>query len=250
MALCLFVLSSSLSLPLLDLSAKTRDLTPDYSFSLVLWGGQLSEVKKQIRLKLRCARARAFHEDQAHGGTAAGRLADMGAALVEEVTADVVAGYVPISNEIDPRQLMASFAAAGARLCLPEVVESGAALRFREWTPGALLTSGKLGTLQPLAEADELVPDVLLVPLLGVDHSGVRLGQGGGFFDRTLEGLRQGPAAKGAAKMVKAFGVAFDDQIVDSLPVESHDQLLDGLLTPSACILWDENRQRRFLAQR
>ena len=221
-------------------------LAANHSFSLVLWGGQLSEVKKTLRLKLRRARARAFHEDQAHGGTAAGRLADMGAALVEEVAPDVVAGYVPIANEIDPRQLMTLFAEAGSRLCLPEVVETGTALRFREWTPGALLTSGKLGTLQPLPEADELVPDVLLVPLLGVDHGGVRLGQGGGFFDRTLKGLRQG----GATKPVKAFGVAFDDQIVDSLPVESHDQLLDGLLTPSACILWDENRQRRFLAQR
>lgn len=202
--------------------------------------------KQELRGKLRRRRKRAFEEDQAHGGVAAAQLAEMAQALVQQPLPSVVSGYMPISNEIDPRPLMAVFANAGAHLCLPEVVDKGTALIFRGWTPGDLMSSGKLGTLQPLAEVEELVPEFLIVPVLGVDNKGVRLGQGGGFYDRTLAKLRGG----GDAGDVRAIGVAFDEQIVDELPCEPHDQLLDGLVTPTSVVVWDERRQRSFLAQR
>ncbi len=86
------------------------------------------------------------------------------------------------------------------------------------------------------------MPDFLIVPVLGVDAKGVRLGQGGGFYDRTLAALR-------AAGAVRAFGAVYDEQIVDELPHEPHDQLLDGLITPTSLMVWDEQRQRSFLAQ-
>ncbi len=107
--------------------------------------GCLAGKKQAFRDKLRRRRARAFLEDQAHGAAAAGQVAGIAAALLEPPLPRVVAGYMPISNEMDPRPLMAAFAAAGARLCLPEVIEKGAALRFRAWAPGDLLSSGQLG---------------------------------------------------------------------------------------------------------
>lgn len=204
--------------------------------------GCLTGEKQGYRDKLRRRRARAFADDQGHGSVAGEQIVKMAAALFEPPLPQVVAGYMPISNELDPRPLMAAFAQAGARLCLPEVVEKASPLRFRAWAPGDLLSSGILGTVHPVMEAEELVPDFLIVPVLGVDARGVRLGQGGGFYDRTLAALR-------AEGDVRVFGAAFDEQLVDELPQASHDQLLDGLVSPGALIMWDEQRQRKFLAQ-
>lgn len=198
--------------------------------------------KKQLRDMLRRLRKQAFQDDADAGSQAAEQLRLMAAPLIEAHKPQVVAGYIPIANEIDARPLMSDFAELGARLCLPEVVELGHALRFRVWSPGALLTSGKLGTLQPTDDAEIVTPDLVLVPLLGIDGGGARLGNGGGFYDRTLEQLR--------LKSILAYGVAFDEQVVDCLPVESHDQLLDGLVTPTSCLKWDDRRQRVYLAQR
>lgn len=202
----------------------------------------MTDKKKLLRAKMRRLRAQAHHDDAVNGALAAGQLRDLAAPLIEAIKPEIVAGYIPIANEIDARPLMAAFSALGARLCLPEVVELGEALRFREWTPGALLSSGKLGTLQPTEDAEILEPELVLLPLLAVDRRGVRLGQGGGFYDRTLEQLRE--------RSILAYGVAFDEQLVDCLPVETHDQMLDGLITPTSSMKWDDNRQRIFLAQR
>ena len=196
--------------------------------------------KQKIREALRRQRVQAFREDEDFGVEAAKRLVVMGQKVIESGGFSVVAGYVPMGSEIDPRPLMMGFAGAGARLCLPEVLRKSSPLQFREWQPGAMLVSGLLGTLQPMESAFVLEPDLLLVPLLGVDSLGVRLGQGGGFYDRTLEQLGQG---------VRAYGVAFDSQVVERLPVEGHDQLLDGVITPSCCISWTDERKLRYLAQ-
>ena len=69
-------------------------------------------------------------------------------------------------------------------------------------------------------------PDVVLVPLLAFDSGGYRLGYGGGFYDRTLAGLR-------AKKAITAVGLAYDEQKVDALPHDSYDERLDWVLTPS-----------------
>lgn len=205
-------------------------------------GTAMKEIDKQkIREKLRRKRAQAFEADRSEGARAALGLAEMGSELVINMQASIVAGYIPVGSEIDPRPLMLSFQTAGASLCLPEVVEKGSPLIFRAWSPGNMLVSGLLGTLQPGPEQAKLTPDFVLVPLLGVDEEGVRLGQGGGFYDRTLPHLR----AQGA----RAFGVAFDAQLVTALPREDHDQLLDGVITPSCCKVWEPGGQARYLAQ-
>ena len=69
-------------------------------------------------------------------------------------------------------------------------------------------------------------PDILLVPLLAFDAQGRRLGYGGGFYDRTLAGLR-------ARKRIVAVGLAYDEQQIDEVPHLDYDQRLDWVLTPS-----------------
>ena len=201
----------------------------------------MSVEKKNLRQKLRRKRAQAFQSDQDNGALAADMLAQKGQALLSLPNISIVAGYIPIGSEIDPRALMNQFVPLGATLCLPQVIDKNQALQFRTWSPGDMLISGKLGTLQPMSSAAIVEPDLIFVPLLGLDLKGVRLGQGGGFYDRTLELLK----SKGA----RAYGVAFDEQIVDDLPNEPHDQLLDGVITPSLCKIWNDERQANYIAQ-
>jgi 5-formyltetrahydrofolate cyclo-ligase len=136
----------------------------------------------------------------------------------------VVSGFWPIKDEIDIRPLMAHLHAEGCRLALPVVRGRGQRLSFRAWQPGDPLESGVFGTLQPAAGCETLEPDVLLVPLLACDAEGWRLGYGGGYYDRTLEALRQ-------QRKVTAIGVGFDLQFVPDVPHGADDQRLDWLLT-------------------
>jgi 5-formyltetrahydrofolate cyclo-ligase len=136
----------------------------------------------------------------------------------------IVAGYVPMRSEIDPRPLLQKFAARGARLALPAIVTRDAPLIFRSWRIDDELERGPFGTLQPADSAAPLQPDIVLVPLAAFDRRGHRIGYGGGYYDRTLQKLR-------AAATIVAAGVAFAMQEVETIPASPHDALLDIVLT-------------------
>jgi len=137
-------------------------------------------------------------------------------------TAPVLSGYLPIHSEIDPRPAMA---AHPGPVCVPVVQGAGHALQFHRWTPDTELVEGPFGAMVP-AQAALLVPQILLVPLLAFDERGYRLGYGGGFYDRTLAGLR-------AAGPVLAIGLAYGAQEQPRVPTEPTDQPLDLIVTES-----------------
>jgi 5-formyltetrahydrofolate cyclo-ligase len=139
-------------------------------------------------------------------------------------TPAVVSGFWPIKEEIDIRPLMIELSNQGCQLALPVVQGKGLPLIFRAWRPGDSLEQGVFGTLQPSAKREVIEPEALIVPLLACDEEGWRLGYGGGFYDRTLAGLR-------AKKAVTAVGVGFNDQFVPEVPHGPSDQRLDWLLT-------------------
>lgn len=139
----------------------------------------------------------------------------------------VVAGYMPMRSELDPQVLMRHLAGTGTVLCLPDVLADAAPLAFRRWSPDDALTTGRFDIAVPMPEADTLVPDVLLVPMLAFDRQGHRLGYGGGYYDRTIAELR----ARGDAL---AVGLAFSGQVRDDLPFEVHDIRLDWIVTETA----------------
>jgi 5-formyltetrahydrofolate cyclo-ligase len=141
----------------------------------------------------------------------------------------VVSGYWPMADEMDPRPILHRLAAAGHVIGLPVVIGRGAPLVFRRWHPGTDLVAGTFGVMTPGPEAPEVVPRVVLVPLLAFDRAGYRLGYGGGFYDRTLEALR----AKGE---VLAVGLGYACQEVAAVPREPTDQRLDWLVTERAVI--------------
>eukprot|EP01041_Mallomonas_annulata_P029213 gene29213-51171_t len=117
--------------------------------------------------------------------------------------------YSPLGSELDPGAIRI----AGAQRALPVVVERDAALVFRRYRPGDLLEPDVLGLPAPTRDAEVVFPDVLFVPLLAFDRRGGRLGQGGGFYDRSLAALRaRGP--------VRAVGLGYAGQEVDQLTFE------------------------------
>lgn len=141
----------------------------------------------------------------------------------------VVASYYPIGSEIDPRPLAETFMCEQVKIALPVLEGPDLPVTFKRWSPGEPLERGPFGVLEPVADARTVTPDLVLVPLVAADRTGGRLGYGKGYYDRTLAGLR-------AAGRVRAIGLAFDEQLVDAIGVESHDQPLDWIITPTEVI--------------
>ena len=104
----------------------------------------------------------------------------------------------PIRNEYDARHLARTLREAGALTALPVVVAPKTPLVFREWHPGVELAEGPLGIPYPVGSR-EVAPRAVLLPMNGWDAQGYRLGYGGGFFDRTLAGLKEKPLVIGVS---------------------------------------------------
>ena len=152
------------------------------------------------------------------------RATDHFFAHVELAEGAIVSAYWPMGDELDPRPLIHRIQAAGHTIGLPVVVAKDAPLIFRDWTPETRFVPGGFKTEVPEPGAPEVVPTVLLVPLLAFDLKGYRLGYGGGFYDRTLTKLR-------AAGDITAIGFAYEGQLVAEVPRAEYDQPLDAILT-------------------
>jgi len=138
-----------------------------------------------------------------------------------------LAGYMPIRTEISPINAMSEAAAYGP-VGVPVIREAGQPLWFSAWEPDCDMVAGPFGAFVP-ALGVEIIPEILIVPLVAFDRNGGRLGYGGGFYDRTLEGLRaRGP--------VLAIGYAFEAQEASGLPLEPTDQPLDMIVTENGVI--------------
>lgn len=136
------------------------------------------------------------------------------------------AGYMPTGSEIDCRPLAEALRAAGLAELLP-VLQPDLSLSFRPWPAGAPLRIGGYGIPEPDSDTPYEQPDFVLVPLLGFDGRGFRLGQGGGHYDRALARL---PLA------CRFIGVGFAGQRTETLPIESHDRPLDAVLTEAGLL--------------
>lgn len=140
----------------------------------------------------------------------------------------VLSGYMPMRSEIDPLGVMRAHLGP---VCVPIVPGRAQPLLFHRWTPEMPMIEGRFKALVP-ETAEEIVPEVLLVPLLAFDRRGYRLGYGGGFYDRTLAGLR-------AQGRVLAIGYAYAAQEVPEVPIEPTDARLDAIVAGGA-VIWPE----------
>jgi 5-formyltetrahydrofolate cyclo-ligase len=183
----------------------------------------LADIKKQARREAAGRRA-ASHE--ALKDTAGEVLARRG--LPVALTPGVVSGFMPYKSEITTIALLNRLRREGWVTALPVVLGEGQPLAFRTWAPGETLVPGVWNIPIP-EKAQEVLPDVLLVPGLAFDRAGYRLGYGGGFYDRTLVKLR-------AFKSVVAVGVGYHAQVVDAVPRAPYDQPLDFVMTEEETI--------------
>jgi 5-formyltetrahydrofolate cyclo-ligase len=154
----------------------------------------------------------------AQSGTNAGVLSE----VLAGYRGAPVAGFMPIGTEIDPSPALAEACAHGP-VGLPVIEAAGLPLRFALYVPGMQMIEGAFKALIP-EKITWMVPEIVIVPLVAWDAQGGRLGYGGGYYDRTLEGLRaRGP--------VLAIGFAFNVQKAEALPLEPTDQPLDMIVT-------------------
>jgi 5,10-methenyltetrahydrofolate synthetase len=133
----------------------------------------------------------------------------------------VVGIYWPFRGEFDPRYAMKALRDRGARAALPIVVTKAAPLQFREWWPGAPMARGVFDL--PVPDGTAIVqPQALLIPPIGFDAQGYRLGYGGGYFDRTLACLTPQPLK---------IGVGFELSRIPTIHPQHHDVPMDFIVT-------------------
>jgi 5-formyltetrahydrofolate cyclo-ligase len=136
------------------------------------------------------------------------------------------AAFVPDELEPGHGRLPAAYTQLGARVLLPVVPTEGRELVWAVDT--GRLGPGRFGLLEPLGPrlgATAIgTADVVIVPAVAVARDGIRLGRGGGYYDRALRHVRPGAAL---------VAVVFDDEVVDELPDEPHDLRVTAVVTPS-----------------
>ena len=143
-----------------------------------------------------------------------------------------IAGYCAMPNEADISALLTQIEGRGAALALPWIGEQGQDMLFRSWTGGAPLNIAADKFLQPLSTAKQVVPDIVLIPLLGFDRQGTRLGQGAGYYDRAL--------ARESAPL--RIGIAWSLQEFENLPADPWDMPLDAILTEAEWVIPETSR--------
>ena len=183
--------------------------------------------KDQMRRALVAQRS-AHHK--AHGEGEAEALAEFVSSNADKqlgaISDKIIATYLPMGGELDPRPLMQALRKNGNSICLPVCINEDAPLVFRRYRHNDALLPDDMGIAAPRATAQQVTPDIVLLPLLAFDGQGHRLGRGGGFYDRTLAELKK-------RSDCRFIGLAFDMQMVDKCPIAPHDEALHAVLTPS-----------------
>lgn len=146
--------------------------------------------------------------------------------------------YWPIRGEYDPRFVAHAVRRQGGAIGLPAVVGKSHPLIFREWHPGVEMLQGGLDIPYP-ASTPELDPDACLIPPVGFDAQGYRLGYGAGFFDRTLAAMSPRPLA---------IGVAFECARIETIYPQPYDIALDFIVTEAGIYVTRPTRLERVAA--
>ena len=142
--------------------------------------------------------------------------------------AAVVGGYAPLGSEISPLAAMEEARAVGRIVAFPAFDDPAKPFKFRAGDP---LQPGPFGIMQPKRSAPVVEPDLILVPLIAIDHRGTRLGRGKGHYDRALVRLKKSHA--------RLIGVGWALQrLADTIPADEWDVALDGFVSPDGLTIF------------
>ena len=185
--------------------------------------GDASNVKRALRAELRERRRTRTSVERASATEGFTRQLQQ---FVTERGAGFIACYLSATHEPNTRDFLNWAEARGIRTLFPIAREDG----LLDWTQGdgESEAEGLFGMPEPVGEV--LGPmvindvDLIIVPAAAVDRSGVRLGWGRGYFDKTLGSMQKCPPV---------YALIFDDELLESVPREIHDQPVDGVITPT-----------------
>ena len=183
---------------------------------------QAKAVKTALRRHLKAERARLDGEGKRERDR---RIGEQVLAWWKRTRPPLLAVYWPLSGEPDLSETYRQLAQEGAALALPVVVQRHAPLAFAAWTPGEPMATDPMGIAVPAELRTVARPPALLVPCLGFNEHGYRLGYGGGFYDRTLAGGTR-PAT---------LGIAYACQAAD-FTGDVHDVPLDLIVTEESAV--------------
>ena len=144
--------------------------------------------------------------------------------LLEDIGKCKIGSYFPFKNEISTKPIHKLLFSLGFKLSLPFIDDKDQNLTFRSWKANDDLEKNKYGILQPKKDTIEDHPVIIIVPLVGFSMAGYRLGYGGGYYDRFID-------AKNKTSKIITVGFGYTFQEVKDLPIESHDQKLNWILT-------------------
>lgn len=148
----------------------------------------------------------------------------------------IIAAYWPVDKEFDCRFLLDELVKQSFQCALPCVEKDSRVLTFRSWNHETEMKKEEFGIQEP-QNSDVLIPHIVIAPLLAFDQKGYRLGQGGGYYDATLEALRK-------ENDITYIGVGYAEQaVLFKLPAEGHDIPLDYVLTPKGVTDFKDLRQ-------
>ncbi|MFF9816481.1 5-formyltetrahydrofolate cyclo-ligase [Streptomyces sp. NPDC014006] len=191
----------------------------------------MEPVKRAVRRRFLAARNALTPADVMNAASA---LAERALGLPELAHARTVAAYVSVGTEPGTLALLDALHARGVRVLLPALLDDND-LDWGEYTGEGSLTrvqhGGKTALLEPAGE--RLGPqavtaaDVVLLPGLAVDARGMRLGRGGGSYDRVLARLERAGARPALVVLL------YDTEVVTRVPEEPHDRPVHAVVTPS-----------------
>ena len=140
----------------------------------------------------------------------------------EKISKKIIGGYYPVNFEIDDLELLRKFKKSKFNISLP-AIKKNFKMDFYEWSFSEPLKINKYGIPEP--ETKNIVyPDILLIPLVAFDKNLNRLGYGGGYYDRLIKRLSK-------KKYIIKIGLALSIQKIDKVPINTHDQKLDFIVT-------------------
>ncbi|WP_323119585.1 5-formyltetrahydrofolate cyclo-ligase [Burkholderia alba] len=184
-----------------------------------------ADAKRILRKTLAQKRRDAHGEPLANAA-----LARCVLALLRTHAPRTVGFYWPLAGEFDARAAVSAWLAGDPdrQAALPVIRQPHTPLEFHAWRPDAPMREGHHRIPEPASD-EPVVPDLLLIPCVGFDRAGYRLGYGGGYYDRTL-------CAWPDATRPVTVGVAYEVCGVDALPREAHDRPLDWIVTDAGPI--------------
>lgn len=202
------------------------EIAPDYFDPLGVDPEQARDVarwRRAERVRLRAERQGLGVEARgAVGAALSGHLRDLLADRFGDMRDRVFSAYWPIKGEPDLRPALAALHQAGVHVALPLVEVKAAPLVFRRWTPETKMVRGDWNIPVPPPEAEAVLPEISLAPVMGWTEGAFRLGYGGGYFDRTLAALAPRPFT---------IGIGLQSARLATIFPQPHDIALDVILT-------------------